>query len=411
MEKVLEGEIARFDVPDLLNLLHTGRRTGVLVMERPLQETKLFFSEGRPVFGCSTKEELRFGNMLLRLKKVSPPELERVMARRSSGGFRIGRLLLNDKILREEELASFLKVQVSEVIFDTFHWREGLFTFYDHVPPPATAVKLQMDLQNLVMEGVRRTDDRSRLKEIFPDLDMVVDALVNPERIKLNATLTQEEWQVFFLVDGRRTLSEICHLVGNSDELATLQVIHHLVAARFVTITLAPPEAAEAHMPSAPGAGKETTIKMKEQRDAAPGPVSVEFSSGVPARKLEDDTKEIVNPKAVQYLGNVEVKKLTVSRLILMKPDGETSFPLTRDSYTLGRHRNNDIRISDPKVSSFHARMDRSVDGFTIVDLNSRNGIFLNSSRIQKGLLKTGDEIRLGTARLVYRVDYTSSIT
>jgi pSer/pThr/pTyr-binding forkhead associated (FHA) protein len=42
------------------------------------------------------------------------------------------------------------------------------------------------------------------------------------------------------------------------------------------------------------------------------------------------------------------------------------------------------------------------------VDLKSRNGSYVNSRRSATALLATGDEIRLGTAKLVYRVDYTS---
>jgi pSer/pThr/pTyr-binding forkhead associated (FHA) protein len=135
----------------------------------------------------------------------------------------------------------------------------------------------------------------------------------------------------------------------------------------------------------------------------------VEFSSEVPhAGKVEDDTQRIVNRQARPYLANVET--VTVSRLVLIKDDGtEASFPLIRDSYTLGRHRNNDIVISDPKASSFHARIDRSPEGFVLVDLKSRNGCWLNGKRVESVLLKTGDEVRLGMARLVYKVDYTSS--
>ena len=65
--------------------------------------------------------------------------------------------------------------------------------------------------------------------------------------------------------------------------------------------------------------------------------------------------------------------------------------------------------ISDPKVSSFHARIDRTLDGFTVVDLKSRNGTYVNGQRVESGWLKAGDEIRVGTARLVYKIDYTSS--
>jgi pSer/pThr/pTyr-binding forkhead associated (FHA) protein len=136
----------------------------------------------------------------------------------------------------------------------------------------------------------------------------------------------------------------------------------------------------------------------------------VQFQDGTRPPKVEgDDTKEIVTPKAVQYMANR--KQVVSSRLVLVTGDGETSFPLTRDAYTIGRHRNNDIVISDPKVSSFHARIDRSVEGYVLVDLKSRNGSYVNGKRIESGLLKTGDEVRMGTARLAYKVDYTTPVS
>jgi pSer/pThr/pTyr-binding forkhead associated (FHA) protein len=100
---------------------------------------------------------------------------------------------------------------------------------------------------------------------------------------------------------------------------------------------------------------------------------------------------------------------VTVSHLVLVEDGRETSFPLTRDTYTVGRHKNNDIVISDAKVSSFHARIDRTPDGFVVIDLQSRNGSYVNGRRIETALLKTGDELRMGAARLSYKVDYISS--
>jgi pSer/pThr/pTyr-binding forkhead associated (FHA) protein len=136
----------------------------------------------------------------------------------------------------------------------------------------------------------------------------------------------------------------------------------------------------------------------------------VQFQDGSRAPKAEgDDTKEIVSPKAVQYMANR--KQVVSSRLVLVTSEGETSFPLTRDAYTIGRHRNNDIVISDPKVSSFHARIDRSAEGYLLVDLKSRNGSYINGKRIETGVLKTGDEVRMGTARLAYKIDYTTPVS
>jgi hypothetical protein len=404
MEKTLEGNLAAFEVPDLLTFIGLGGRTGVLVLERPEQETKLFFRDGKAVFASSTAEELRFGNTLVRLGKLSAQTVERVMQKQRAGA-RIGQVLLSEKVLTEEALASFLKIQVSEVIFHAFSWRQGTFTFYDKTPPPATAVTLEMDLQNLIMEGVRRGDDRDQLAAAFPDHNMVVEALVNPERVKQSVTLLPEEWRVLFLVDGRRSVGEICHLAGSPDEMATLQILQHLKAARFLTLGPPPPEPGPVVAPPVrEGGGTQKWIEAPP----ATGP-SVEFSAGVPVRKVEeDDTKEIVSKKAARYLANAT--RLTVSRLVMVRDGVETSFPLIKDSYTLGRHRNNDIVISDPKASSFHARIDRSPDGFVIVDLQSRNGCWLNGKRVETALLKTGDDVRLGMARLIYRVDYTSAV-
>ena len=367
MEKVLEGNLARFEAPDLLTFLNLCRRTGVLVMERPDQETKLFLREGRPVYATSTKEDLRLGAIVVRLGKVPAEALEPAVARAGGVG-RLGQVLISEKLITEAELASCLKVQVSEVIFDTFRWGQGLFTFWDGVPPPASAVTLEMDLQNLLMEGARRTDERGRLAEIFPDLGMAVETVANPERVKHSVNLTPEEWKVFFLIDGRRTLSEICHLAGNPDDALTLQILHNLVLAKFVTVVPAPVSTPTATLPPPVAADPaHGTQKMGEDRAGTPaGGVSVEFSEGQEP-KPEDDTKEIVTPKAVQYQ---TARKLTRSRLVLMKDGSETGYPLTRDTYTVGRHRNNDIVVSDPKVSSFHARLDRSAEGFTVVDLS-----------------------------------------
>jgi hypothetical protein len=404
MEKVLEGDLSRFDVPDLLSFLKVGRRTGVLALERREQESKLYFRGGDPVFAVSTRDELRLGRLLVRQGRVAAEGVENALERQRVGGGRLGQALLAARAIDEGELAAMLKVQISEVIFDAFAWPEGTFTFWDRVPPPAPAVTLEMDLQNLLIEGVRRLNVRERAAAAFPQTDMAVEALVNSERIKHTATLTPEEWKIFFLVDGRRTLADICRLAGNEDDQATLQILYTLHMARFVSV-----------VPAGPGGGSEggsaagASDPNQTQRIRAAVSPGVEFSAPLRSPKQEDDTRQIVTPKAVQYLGYAQ--KVTVSRLILVAEGRESSFPLAGDTYTLGRHKNNDISISDPKVSSYHARIDRAADGFVLVDLGSRNGTFVNGKRIETGVLRTGDEVRLGTARLLYKVDYTSAVS
>ena len=408
MEQVLEGNLARFEVPDLLTFLNMGRRTGVLVMERPEQETKIFFRDGQPIFSTSTKEDLRAPSLLVRQGKLGEEEAELLRMYHPTGVEKMGQVLIFENLLSERELGPFLKVQISEAIFDTFSWRSGVFTFFDKVPPPETAVTIEIDLQNLIMEGVRRIDERGRLEELFEDRDQVIEVIANPERVKHSVTLTGEEWRVFFVVDGRRSVEEILALVGDADELSTLEVIHNLMVANLVTLVGRRSDIEDDDLPPALEEKRTGKVATVQPQSAQPGSEPhVAMNPVQPPRHAPDDARQIVNERAVEYVGK---NLVIVGHLVLTTRDGpERSFPLTKDSSTLGRHRNNDIVISDPKVSAFHVRIDRTAEGFVLVDLESRNGSFVNGRKVQKILLKNDDVVRAGAARLRYQVDYESA--
>src|SRR5262245_38096543 len=76
------------------------------------------------------------------------------------------------------------------------------------------------------------------------------------------------------------------------------------------------------------------------------------------------------------------------------------------DFVTLGRDSSNMIVFRDTCVSGRHARIEKRSNGFAIRDLQSRNGVFINGSRVFEALLNDGDKIRLGETE----VTFTSSI-
>lgn len=76
---------------------------------------------------------------------------------------------------------------------------------------------------------------------------------------------------------------------------------------------------------------------------------------------------------------------------------------LEGDRLVLGRAADCDLVVVDQRVSRHHAELRRSGDSFSLVDLGSRNGTYLNGRRISQPLpLRNEDVIRLGSARFVY---------
>jgi hypothetical protein len=77
-------------------------------------------------------------------------------------------------------------------------------------------------------------------------------------------------------------------------------------------------------------------------------------------------------------------------------------FPLERTQTTVGRTPDCDIFLDDVTVSRRHAIVARGAAGFTIEDLGSLNGTFLNRHRIEKADLESGDEVQIGKYRLIF---------
>ncbi|MBK5255556.1 MAG: DUF4388 domain-containing protein [Vicinamibacteria bacterium] len=402
MQASFEGQLERVETPDLLTFINQARRTGLLEMERTSQSTRIFFLHGEPVFASSNRPGLRLGDLLLRVGKISARDLERCAQHPRAAGDRMGQLLVAEKLLTEAELRSFLKVQISEVIFNSLFWGEGRFAFYDDVAHPRDVITIDMNLQNLIMEGVRRIDERGQLGQQFPDLEMLVESLTNPDWVKSHMSLTPEEWSVFFLVDGRRSLQEICELAGHADALTTLEILNRLRETNLIGLVSAdrraPPEpkVAPAVVPTL------TTPPLSETAllsSPPPEPVPA------PAERLpyeEDETLSILSASAARYVAAGR----PTARLVIEDSIPPAVYQLQGDAYTLGRGPKNDIVVNDLNVSTFHCRVERGAGGFKVYDLKSTNGTAINKQRLHEpAVLKPNDVLNLGPVRLLYLED------
>ena len=71
----------------------------------------------------------------------------------------------------------------------------------------------------------------------------------------------------------------------------------------------------------------------------------------------------------------------------------------------IGRSDDANIRIIAPTIGREHCRLDPKGNGFTIQDLNSKNGTLLNGEKLdlaEEKVLKCRDEIAVGCVRLMF---------
>ena len=77
--------------------------------------------------------------------------------------------------------------------------------------------------------------------------------------------------------------------------------------------------------------------------------------------------------------------------------DGQHRIALDREMTSIGRSPDQDIVIPDPGVSRRHSTILRESGGYTVLDLNSTHGTFLNGEPIQRAALRPGDLLQLGS--------------
>lgn len=95
-----------------------------------------------------------------------------------------------------------------------------------------------------------------------------------------------------------------------------------------------------------------------------------------------------------------------IPRLAVHTPGKTWEMLLTQETLSIGRQASNDLVLDQAKASRQHARIERVGDSFRIRDLNSTNGTWLGSQRIEDRLLQEGDTIRIGDARLVFKAGF-----
>ena len=80
-----------------------------------------------------------------------------------------------------------------------------------------------------------------------------------------------------------------------------------------------------------------------------------------------------------------------------------SEFDLPLGRVVIGRTQDNDLQIASKFVSRHHAQITTTPEVCLLEDLNSTNGVFIDSGRVKRHELVDGDVIHLGEHKLVYR--------
>ena len=235
----LQGTIRDFGLPDIFQLIGLQRKTGILTLlnDKDKESVTVTFENGMVVMSDSSHRRLedRLGNVLVKQGKISRERLEEALATQKQTLQRLGHILASSSAITTRDLREALQVQVSQIVFRVFRWRDGRYQF-------SAADTVDYDRENFVpmstdfilMEGIRMVDEWPIIEKKIPSLELVFRPVVDPTLIEVGARraspdgsgdvkvasstgrirLAAEEERVFRKVDGVRTVQGIIDATG-----------------------------------------------------------------------------------------------------------------------------------------------------------------------------------------------------
>ena len=119
----------------------------------------MFFDLGRPVFARTSGHAVRTGELLVHRGHASAEAVEQALERQRRGGRgRIGEMLSEAGAATPEQVARAVHEGLLRILYGVLLWREGRFRFHADEPAPADGLPLDLDLDRLILEGLRLAD-------------------------------------------------------------------------------------------------------------------------------------------------------------------------------------------------------------------------------------------------------------
>jgi Domain of unknown function (DUF4388) len=213
---VLAGNLSEMEPSELLNFLHQGKRTGVLLARSGGSERGIALIEGNVAWACSTAPGERLGEMLVKAglveRRVIDDALDEQHRRRDrpdAAQARLGKLLEERGVLPPEGMARALRQQVVEIFLGLLLLKHGTFLFLRGCDPEKLPARLELDTEALLLDGLRRLDEMELLRGKLPSLSVRIKATGKAPPPKDDGVhFTAEARQLLAFLDGKRLLGQ-----------------------------------------------------------------------------------------------------------------------------------------------------------------------------------------------------------
>lgn len=230
--KSFKGNLASVSLPDILEFLRISRKTGILVLKNGDTKKALHVKEGNIIFATSNVPEERLGDMLLRQGRIRKEDYERSVSMLGSKK-RQGKILVELGAITPKQLWEGVQDQVRQIVFSLYNWERGKFLFSQRDLPSKENITADVNIWELIIDGIRNIKEPNVILGKFPSREVVLARM--DFAVKDKTKLETFEKHVLELIDGQRTIHEICR-DSEIGEIETLKVVYLFLSIGYIRV-------------------------------------------------------------------------------------------------------------------------------------------------------------------------------
>src|SRR6266542_1189114 len=183
----IKGSLKEASLPDVLQLLALGQKTGCLSIADRSNFGYIYFDKGRIAYASIVNCRDRLGDILVKHEKITQEQLDAAIHRQAKErDKKLGEILVNQTVISQQELERYMRMQIEESVYYLFTWTQGTFN----------------------LEGARRVDEWGLIEKKIPSFDLIF--LVDRDRLAISdAKLTEVQERLLPLLDGSRDVNQV----------------------------------------------------------------------------------------------------------------------------------------------------------------------------------------------------------
>jgi Domain of unknown function (DUF4388) len=258
MPRQLKGTLQDLHTTQLLHLINLAKKTGTLHVYEGVptgreiimgdgetkraevvpgkERAKVSFREGKLIHAASGTHDGHLATVLHKSGKLND-EQHRIIREKAANASdkALALLLINANYVTQSDIVQSVQQHTLDIVFELMTWNKEPFIFEEGELPTNDRITVPTDLENVIIEGTRRTRELDQLAKELPNLDFALKFPEAPSEKFKGIQLSVEEWRVVSFINPKNSIRQIAKACNMTD-MEIRRIVYGLMSAGLVEL-------------------------------------------------------------------------------------------------------------------------------------------------------------------------------